>query len=146
MMTPARRRFDTDISDAEWALLAPLLPPEKPGGRHRENDLREAINGIRYVLRTGAVWRHVPPEFPHWNLCYRWFCLWRRDGSWQHWYDLLREHVRQQLGRNKQPRAAILDSQSVKTTEKGGLHAAMMAQKKSADASAILLSTHKALC
>jgi Putative transposase of IS4/5 family (DUF4096) len=64
MMTPTRRPYDTDLSEAEWALLAPLLPPEKPGGRHRENDLREVINGIRYVLRTGAAWRHVPHDFP----------------------------------------------------------------------------------
>jgi len=145
-MTPARRRYDTDLSDAEWALLAPLLPPEKSGGRHRENDLREVLNGIRYVLRTGAAWRHVPHEFPHWNLCYQWFRRWREDGSWQCWQAVLRERVRQQLGRNVQPSAAILDSQSVKTTEKGGLPAAMMARKRSADASAILSSIHKASC
>jgi putative transposase len=145
-MAPVRRRYDTDISDAEWALLAPLLPPEKPGGRHRANDLREVINGIRYVLRTGAAWRHVPREFPHWNLCYQWFRHWRHDGSWQRWHDLLREHVRQQLGRNKQPSAAILDSQSVKTTEKGGPDAARMAPRKSADASVTFSSTRKVLC
>jgi putative transposase len=145
-MTPARRRYDTDLSDAEWALLAPLLPPEKPGGRHRENDLREVINGIRYVLRTGAARRHVPHDFPHWNLCYYWFRHWRQDGSWQHWQDLLRERVRQQLGRHPQPSAAILDSQSVKTTEKGGPNAATTARRKSVDASAIFWSTHKASC
>ncbi|MBV8708815.1 MAG: transposase [Acidobacteriaceae bacterium] len=100
-MTPVRRCYDTDLSDAEWALLAPLLPPEKPGGRDRENDLREVINGIRYLLRTGAAWRHVPHEFPHWNLCYQWFRHWRQDGSWQHWQTVLREHVRQQFGRNQ---------------------------------------------
>jgi len=103
-MTPVRRCYDTDLSDAEWALLAPLLPPEKPGGRDRENDLREVINGIRYLLRTGAAWRHVPHEFPHWNLCYQWFRHWRQDGSWQHWQTVLREHVRQQFGRNQTTR------------------------------------------
>ncbi|MBV9226428.1 MAG: transposase [Acidobacteriaceae bacterium] len=103
-MTPVRRCYDTDLSDAEWALLAPLLPPEKPGGRDRENDLQEVINGIRYLLRTGAACRHVPHEFPHWNLCYQWFRHWRQDGSWQHWQTVLREHVRQQFGRNQTTR------------------------------------------
>jgi putative transposase len=135
-MTPPRRRYDTDLSDAEWVLLAPLLPLEKPGGRPRENDLREVINGIRYVLRTGAAWRPMPHDLPHWNLCYQWFRRWRQDGSWQGWHDLLRERVRQQLGRPLQPSAAILDSQSVKTTEKGGRNAATTAPRKSADASA----------
>jgi len=144
-MTPVRRRYDTDLSDAEWVLLAPLLPPEQPGGRHRENDLREVINGIRYVLRTSAAWRHIPHDLPHWNLCYHWFRRWRDDGSWQRWHDLLRERVRQQLGRNRQPSAAILDSQSVKTTEKGGLNAAMTGRRKSADASATSWSTRRAL-
>ena len=104
------------------------------------------INGIRYVLRTSAAWRHIPPDLPHWNLCYQWFRRWRDDGSWQRWHDLLRERVRQQLGRHRQPSAAILDSQSVKTTEKGGLNAAMMGQRKSAGASATSWSTHKASC
>jgi len=145
-MTPARRRYDTDLSDAEWALLAPLLPPEKPGGRHRENELRDVINGIRYVLRTGAAWRHVPHDFPHWNLCYRWFRRWQQDGSWQRWHDLLRGRVRQQLGRHRQPSAAILDSQSVKTTETGGLNVATTARRRSTDASATSWSTRRALC
>ena len=144
-MTPTRHRYDTDLSEAEWALLAPLLPSEKPGGRHRENDLREVINGIRYVLRTGAAWRHVPHDLPHGNLCYHWFRHWRQDGSWQRWQGLLRERVRQQLGRHRQPSAAILDSQSVKTTEKGGLRAATMQARKSVGASATGSSIPKAL-
>jgi len=125
-MTSTRRRDDTDLREAEWALLAPLLPPEQPGGRPRENDLRELLHGIRYVLRTGPAWRPVLPDLSHWNLCYQWFRRWRQDGSWQRWQDLLRERVRQQVGRNPQPSATILDSQSVRTTGKGGLHAATM--------------------
>ncbi len=71
-MTPFRCHYNTDLSDAEWALLAPFLPDEKPGGRHRENDLREVINGIRYILRTGSLWRHMPHDLPHWPLAQRW--------------------------------------------------------------------------
>jgi putative transposase len=143
-MTPRRRRYVTDLTDAAWALLAPLLPPERPGGRHREHDRREVIHGIRYVLRTGAAWRHIPHDLPHWNLCYPWFRRWRDDGSGQRWHDRLRERVRGQLGRHPQPRAAILDSQSVKTTEKGGRSAATMEPKRSRDASAISWSIRKA--
>jgi transposase len=131
------------LSEAEGALLVPLLPPEKSGGRHRENDLREVINGIRYVLRTGTAWRPLPHDFRHWNLCYQWFRLWRQDGSWQRWQDRLRERVRQQLGRPRQPSAAILDSQSVKTTEKGGLRAATMRRNRSVGANVTCSSTHK---
>lgn len=145
-MTPFRRRYDTDLSDAEWALLAPLLPNEKPGGRHRENDLREVINGIRYILRTGSAWRHMPHDLPHWNLCYQWFRRWRNDGSWPLWHDRMRERLRSQLGRHPQPSAAILDSQSAKTTEKGGLPAATMAPRRSTGANVTFWSTRKASC
>jgi putative transposase len=118
-----RAPYPTDLTDRQWARLEPLLPPPKPGGRPRETDAREVVNAILYVLRNGIVWRALPHDFPPWETVYYYFNTWRRAGVWEQAHDLLREQVRQATGRDATPSAAILDSQSVKTTEKGGLGA-----------------------
>jgi putative transposase len=120
-----RRRYPSDLSDAQWAHLAPLLPAVRSGGRPRAHPLREVIDALRYVLRGGIAWRALPHDYPPWQTVYHYFRAWRLDGTWERLNDELRELVRERAGRNAQPTAAILDSQSVRTTEKGGLVATM---------------------
>jgi len=115
-----RRRYPSDLTDAQWARLEPLLPPARPGGRPRGRPLREVIDALRYVLRGGIAWRALPHDYPPWQTVYHYFRAWRLDGTWERLNDDLRELVRERSGRNQQPSAAILDSQSAKTTEKGG--------------------------
>ncbi len=118
-----RPRYPTDLTDRQWGLLAPLIPPAKAGGRPRRADMREVMNAILYVDRNGVTWRALPHDFPPWRTVYHYFRLWRLDGTWERINGVLRERVRTAAGRAASPSAAILDSQSVKTTEKGGLAA-----------------------
>lgn len=112
--------YPTNLSDAEWRILEPLLPTEKPGGRHRKYPLRQIIDAIQYILRGGCAWRLMPCDLPHWRTVYEYFRHWKRDGTWRRIHDHLRAEVRTRMQRNVQPSAAVIDSQSVKTTEKGG--------------------------
>ena len=124
-----RQAYPTDLTDAEWAIAEPLIPPAKPGGRKRTTDVREVLNAIFYLLRAGCAWRMLPHDFPNWNTVYTYFRNWRQDGTWQELNDALRREVRTQAGRQAEPSAAILDSQSVKTTEKGGHVATTLARR-----------------
>ncbi len=89
-----RKPYHTDLSDAEWAIIEPLIPGGKPGGRPRETNIREVINAIFYLLRTGCAWRHLPHDFPPPGTVYDYFSLWTRDGTLKQIHDALRRRVR----------------------------------------------------
>ena len=112
--------YPSDLDDKEWQLLEPLLPPPKPGGRPVKYPRREIVNAIRYVLRTGCSWRMLPHDLPPWRIVFHYFRTWRKDRTWQRAKDALLSNLRQSQGRVASPSAAVIDSQSVKTTEKGG--------------------------
>lgn len=118
-MTP-RQRYPSDLSDAQWNLIEPLVPKPKPGGRPATVERREIINAIIYVVRNGIEWRALPHDLPRWKTVYHYFRLWRDDGTWERLHEALRDEVRVAAGREVSPSAAILDAQSVKTTEAGG--------------------------
>jgi putative transposase len=124
-----RQPYPTDLTDAQWDELAPLLPPAKRRGRRRTLSQREVVNGILYIVRTGCAWRMVPHDFPPWGTLWWYFRCWRLDGTWERIHEALRTRVRAAVGREVEPSAAIIDSQSVKTTEKGGLGATTLGRK-----------------
>lgn len=132
----SRASYATDTSDAEYAVIEPLIPASKwgsrRGGRPEEYPRREILNGIRYVLRTGCAWRLMPHDLPPWSTTYHYFRRWKNDGTWERIHDQLRGDLREAEGRERQPSAAVIDSQSVKTTEKGGRAVTTRARKSTA--------------
>jgi len=117
-MNPAA--YPSDLTDAQWSLIEGKIPPPKRGGRPRTVDMRQVVNAILYLVRSGCAWRMLPRDFPPWGTVHYYFWKWRRCGLWRKIHDALREDVRKREGREGSPSAAIVDSQSVKTTEKGG--------------------------
>ncbi len=115
-----RRAYQSDLTDAEWSYIEPHLPTSAAPGRPRVHALREIVDAIFYILRSGCAWRLLPNDFPPWKTIHHYFRIWRLDGTWERMHEALRKRVRVRLERNPQPSAAIADSQSIKTTGVGG--------------------------
>src|SRR6266581_4701754 len=157
MWTPEHRlaadrsglRYPSDLTDAEWALVEPMIPPAKRGGRKRSVNVREVLNGIFYVLSTGCQWNAVPTDLPPKSTIYDYLDLWDWDGTLERIHHALYVAIREQAGREASPSVAIIDSQSAKGAQKGGpcsTHRASMRARRSWVASAISSSIRSACC
>ena len=157
MWTPQHRkaarrvglRYDSDMTDDEWALVAPLIPPAKRGGRKRGVNVREILNAIFYVLWTGCQWKALPKDFPAKSTVHWYLMLWNWDGTLERIHHTLYVAVRDHEGRESSPTAAIIDSQSVKAAPKGGrrsIRRATTGQRRSRGARDTSLSTRSASC
>jgi transposase len=124
-----RLAYQTDLTNPEWAQVQRFIPAPKPGGRPAKYPRREIVNALLYITRTGCQWRMLPHDFPPWTAVYWYFRTWKKDGTLDRLMDTLRGDLRQAEGKPRQPSAAILDSQSVKTTENGGSTATMRASR-----------------
>ncbi len=111
--------YPSDLTDAQWAVLEPLIPPARAGGRPRKTDIRRVLDGIFYLTHEGCTWRALPHDFPPWKTVYNYFDAWKRDGTWDRIRDILRVRLRKAAGRPLSPRVACIDSQSVKTAYGG---------------------------
>ena len=126
----ASKRYPTDLSNAEWSLLEPHLPAPKRRGRPRVHCPREVLNAVFYVLKTGCQWRMLPRDFPPWKTVFHYFRRWRFDGTWERLNRGMRERLRARLGRDPQPSAGIVDSQSVKLQASGASREASTAARR----------------
>ena len=117
----SRLRYPSDLTDEEWALVKPAIPPAKRGGNKRTVDMREVVNGLMYVLSSGCQWRAIPKDLPPRSTVNHYFCRWDHDGTLARLHHVLYVLCREQAGREASPTAAIIDSQSVRGAEKGGV-------------------------
>jgi putative transposase len=132
-------RYPTDLTNAQWEVIEPLLPPAKKEGRRRTVDRRAVLNAIFYLLRTGCAWRMLPHDFPPYKSVYTCFSRWKQAGVWEQVHDALVTKVRKKAGKAATPSAVSIDSQSVKTTEKGGSRAMIRARKLKDENDTLLL-------
>jgi transposase len=141
-------RYPSDLSAAEWAAIEPLIPPARKGGRPRKTNMREAVNGLLYLLRTGCQWRYLPKDFPPRSTIYNIFRQWQRDGDWDRIHHALLVKLLEQVGREASPSAGIIDSQSVKSAGRGARSTrwVMTRARRSSGASATSSSTHRVWC
>lgn len=140
-------RYPSDLTDQEWLLIGPLIPPAKRGGRRRSVDIREVVNGLLYILSTGCAWRYVPKDLPPKSTLFEYFDLWTYHGVIDHIHHALYVQCREHVERQASPTACIVDSQSVKSAEKGGailIRKDMMRARRSMAKSGISWSTPKA--
>jgi transposase len=152
MWTPKNRprydrdklRYPSDLTDEEWSLIEPLIPPAKHGGRKREVVVREVVNGVMYVLSTGCQWRYIPKDLPPRSTVHDYFTRWNHDGTIEKIHYVLYVQCRAAAGREASPTACVIDSQSVKSAEKGGpasIHPGMTQARRSRVSSGISWST-----
>lgn len=138
-------RYPSDLTEAEWAFVEPLIPPAKRGGRKREVDVREVLNGVLYILSAGCQWRALPKDLPPKSTVHGYLQRWDYDGTLMRIHDALYVACREQAGRKASPTACIIDSQSVKSAEKGGpisTRRATMPARKSKARNGISRSIH----
>jgi transposase len=127
-----RQAYPSDLTGPQWAQVCRFIPAPKPGGRPAKYDRREITNALLCVARTGCQWRAMPHDLPPWRIVYWYFMAWKKDGTLDRLHEELRGDLRQAEGRHRQPSAAVIDSQSVKTTEKGGPGATTPARRSPA--------------
>jgi transposase len=142
-------RYPSDLTDAEWALIAPLIPPAKRGGRKRTVDVREVLNAIFYVLATGCQWKALPKDLPPKSTAHSYFMLWDWSGTLERIHDALYVALRDAAGKEASPSAAIIDSQSAKAAQKGAprlIRKGLTRARKSRGASAMSLSIRSGSC
>jgi transposase len=142
----SKLRYPSDLTDEEWALISPLIPPAKRGGNKRTVDEREVVNGLMFILSTGCQWRSLPKDLPPRSTVNRYFCDWNHDRTLDCLHHALYVQCRELVGREASPTAAIIDSQSVKSAEKGGSRTRMVSMpgRRSRARSGISSSTHRA--
>ena len=138
---PRTSSYPSDLTDAQWALVEPHIPPERWGGRTREVVMRQVVNGILYLNRTGCQWRYIPADLPNTSTVRHYYDRFRADGTWERVHDLLRAECRVAVGKEPTPSAAVLDSQSVRTAGKRGAASGSTRARRSRAASGTSSST-----
>ena len=145
----AHLRYESDLTDEEWSEIEPEIPPAKPGGNKRTVNIREVVDGLMYILSTGCQWHAIPKDLPAKSTLHDYFDRWRDDRTLDHIHHLLYVKCREQMDRHASPTAAVIDSQSVKSAEKGGsasIRMALTRARKSRERSGIFSSIRKDCC